>query len=113
MTAASDLYVHTVSVETRTGVDGEWGGDQFAAAVPVECLIAEQIKLIRTLDGSESVSGTQIYANPDAAPVLLPGARVTLPAAAHRPLPVVTVVITTDSIVVGDPRVDGVVAMCE
>jgi hypothetical protein len=109
----SSLYAHTVVVETLVGADPEWGGAGFASPVTISCLIAEQTKLVRSPDGNDAISGTQIYADPAAGAVLLPGSRVTLPVAPHRPAQSVTTVITLDSIVVGDPDVDGVTAMCE
>jgi hypothetical protein len=107
------LYAHTVIVETLVGANAEWGGSAFASPVVISCLIAEQTKLVRSSDGNDAISGTQILASPTDGARLLPGSRVTLPIAPHRPAERVTTVITLDSLVVGDPDVDGVTAMCE
>lgn len=111
--AASDLYVNTCTVAVRSGRDTEWGEATYAAAVPVDCLIIEQTKIVRAPDGSEQISGTQVYAGLDAGGLLQPGALVTLDAQPWRPGGSTTTVITLDVINVGDPAVDGVVANCE
>ncbi len=111
--AASDLYVHTVTAAPLTGRDQDHGTATFGTGVDVPCLIAEEIKLVRAPDGSDAVSGTQIYAGPDDGAHLQLGARVTLPDAPHRPGGAITYVIGLSSVVVGDPAVDGVIAMCE
>lgn len=109
--SAADLYVHTVTVAQLTGVDGDGAGNTYSAPVALQCLIAEEVKLLRAPDGSDTVSGTQIYADPT--PLLTLGARVVLPSAPHRPSGATTYVIGVSSVVVGDPAVDGVTAMCE
>ncbi len=111
--AASDLYVHTVQAAPLTGQDPDHGTAVYGDDVEVTCLIAEEIKLIRAPDGSDQVSGTQVYAGPESGAALQLGARVTLPAAPHRPDGAETFVIGLSSVVVGDPAVDGVIAMCE
>ena len=111
--AASDLYVNEVTVKTLTGRDPEWGGATYSAGQTVTCLVIESTKLVRAPDGSEVVSGTQVYADLTAGALLQPGTVVELPVAAHRPAGASTTVITLDAISVGDPAVDGVTAMCE
>lgn len=111
--AASDLYVHTVTVEKLLSRDPNWGGATYAAPVYVTCLIAEETKLVKAPSGTDVISGTQVYAGPDAGAVLQPESRVVLPPAAHRPTGASTVVISLDAVVVGDSAVDGIVAWCE
>jgi hypothetical protein len=111
--AASDLYVHTVSVEAFVNRNPDWGGATYAAPVAVQCLIVEETKLVKAQSGTDVISTTQVYAGPAAGAVLQPESRVVLPPASHRPTGATTVVIALDSIVVGDTAVDGVTAYCE
>jgi hypothetical protein len=111
--AAADLYVNEVTVKTLTGRDAEWGGATYSAGQTVTCLVVEQTRIVRAPDGSEVVSGTQIYADLTSGALLQPGSVVELPVAGFRPAGSSTTVITLDAISVGDPAVDGVVALCE
>ncbi|WP_130012142.1 hypothetical protein [Serinicoccus sediminis] len=70
----ADFYVHTVQVEPKVGIYGDYG-----PAVPVPCFVDEQTRIVRAADGTEQTSSTTIVAHPDHAPTLVAGSRVTLP----------------------------------
>lgn len=79
----SEFFVHTVTVETMLGTNG-YGEDVFAPPVvldPAEdngCLVEEGARLVRSSDGEQEVSTTQIYTRPTNAPLFAPNSRVTV-----------------------------------
>lgn len=110
---ASDLHVNTVQAAALMGRDAEFGARTFGPDRVVACLIEEQTRAVKGKDGTEQLSTVQIHAAPEYADVLVPESRVTLPPAPHRPDGSTTYVISLEAVIVGDPAVDGVVAVCE
>ena len=56
MSELDDFYVHTVSVETKTG-SGAYG-DVYAAPVDVACWLEPKRRLVRNKDGQEVLSSS-------------------------------------------------------
>lgn len=79
----TEFYVHTAIVETFQGTNG-YGEDQYATPVTLDpdagngCFIVDGRHLVRTRDGEQVISETQLYTYPSNAPLFLPGSRVTV-----------------------------------
>lgn len=71
------LLRHTVTVEPYTG-PGAYG-DTYGSPVSVRALVEQRRRLVRTVDGTEAVSGTTVYAQLDALAQVPARSRVTLP----------------------------------
>jgi hypothetical protein len=71
-----DFYVHTVSVETKTGSVAY--GDVYASAVSVPCWAEPKRRLVRTRDGQEVLSSSFLSCDVEHAPKFTPDSKVTL-----------------------------------
>ncbi|MFP8960034.1 hypothetical protein ACLIYP_05595 [Streptomyces nanhaiensis] len=69
------LWQHEVTVEPFEG-SGAYG-DVYGAPAVVACLLAEETRLVRAADGTDTVSSASYLAEPDHRPP--PGSKVTLP----------------------------------
>ncbi len=72
----ADFWVHTVSVEPRTGTGAN--GATFGPSVTVPCFIDDTTKLVRAASGEEVVSGATVMANKSWAASFPPNSRVTV-----------------------------------
>lgn len=70
-----DFYVHTVTVETKTG-SGAYG-DVYAAPVDVPCWLEPKRRLVRGKDGQEVLSSSFLSCDVVHAAVFTPDTRVT------------------------------------
>lgn len=69
------FYVHTVSVETKTG-SGAYG-DVYAAPVNVACWLEPKRRLVRDKDGQEVLSSSFLSCDVAHAAVFTPDSKVT------------------------------------
>ena len=70
-----DFYVHTVSVETKTG-SGAYG-DVYAAPADVPCWLEPKRRLVRNKDGQEVLSSSFLSCDVAHAPKFEPDSKVT------------------------------------
>lgn len=70
-----DFYIHTVSVETKTG-SGAYG-DVYAAPVTVPCWLEPKRRLVRNKDGQEVLSTTFLSCPVTEASKFEPDSKVT------------------------------------
>lgn len=73
----ADFYVHTATVQTKTGTGSR--GDIFApASAPIPCFTDDSRKLVRDKDGQQIVSESTLYTYPANATLFTPGSKVTI-----------------------------------
>lgn len=58
--ALSALMLQTVAWQARSALNS-YGEPSFAAAVSIKCRVEQDVKMVRTADGQEVVSGAQVY----------------------------------------------------
>jgi hypothetical protein len=83
MDELAEFYVHTAVVETLLGTNG-YGEDTFADPVTLDadagngCFLVDGRHLVRTADGEQVISESQLYTKPDNAALFTPNSRVTV-----------------------------------
>lgn len=86
-TELAEFLVHTSDVETYLGTTGS-GTRTYAPAQTKACYIERKRTLVRSSNGEQLISSTQVFADPTFAALYLPESRVTIQG-------VVSTVITT------------------
>ena len=75
MSDLDDFYVHTVSVETKTGTGAY--GDVYADPVEVACWLEPKRRLVRNKDGQEVLSSSFLSCDVTLSPTFTPDSKVT------------------------------------
>lgn len=70
-----DFYVHTVTVETKTGTGAY--GDVYAEPVDVDCWLEPKRRLVRNKDGQEVLSSSFLSCPVPEEPKFVPDSKVT------------------------------------
>lgn len=77
MSVFADWYVHTVDVDSVGAVD-EWGAATTVSHAGVACWIEDKVQLVRSTDGSETVSTATLWLPLDVRDWFTPGSIVHL-----------------------------------
>lgn len=77
VTDLSDFWVHAVGLETYQGTSGA-GVRLYAVSVTIPCYVERKRQFVRSANGEQVISSTQVYADVTLKAVLAPESRVTL-----------------------------------
>jgi hypothetical protein len=89
MSDLADFYVHTIHVQTLTGVTAY--GKAYAAAAPVVGYLERKQSITRSADGDTAISVATFFADASTAALFTTGSKATIP----EPVEVLSVAVFT------------------
>jgi hypothetical protein len=106
---SEDWYIHPVIISKSLAEDPETDVQGWADPVELVGFVNEKVTITRNTAGSEVASTVTINLPLEHADEVNAGSKVELPSSQHPD----TIVLSVQTIDIGDPDLDGVTVMCE